>query len=137
MSSNGTAPIADTVGVLAGKWKPAIIWLLRGGPLRYSELLAKMPTVAHKVASQQLRELKEHGVVDREVGVGGPRRVRYGLTPSGLALIPILEQMQKWGLTYANGSQSVVGQVVIKSSPDSEPSSRPLSNSFSGNLLNN
>jgi PAS domain S-box-containing protein len=95
--SKGTGPITVTTAVLAGKWKSKIVWILRKGPCYYSQLLSYLPEVAHKVVSQQLRELTEDGVIDRQVGIGGPRRVRYGLTDAGRQLIPILELMERWG----------------------------------------
>jgi len=71
--------MAAAVRVIAKKWKPAIVWSLRSGARRFSELQEVLPGLAHKVLIQQLRELVQDGVVAREAASGGARRVQYVL----------------------------------------------------------
>jgi DNA-binding HxlR family transcriptional regulator len=89
-------PVQLTLDVVGGKWKPLILWLLRGGKRRFNDLLASIPHVTHKVLIQQLRELQRDGIVTRTV-VGEPRiRVDYGLTEFGVTLRPSLDAMASW-----------------------------------------
>ena len=65
-------PVQLTIDIVGGKWKPLILWLLRAGrPRRFNDLQRSMPDVAHKVLTQQLRQLERDGLVARNV-VGGP-----------------------------------------------------------------
>ena len=54
-------PVQLTIDIVGGKWKPLILWLLKGGrPRRFNDLHRAMPEVAHKVLIQQLRQLERH-----------------------------------------------------------------------------
>ena len=46
--------------------------------------------------SDRLTELGEAGLVERSVTDTRPPGVSYGLTDSGRALVPILEQLADW-----------------------------------------
>lgn len=89
-------PVQLTLDVVGGKWKPMILWLLRGGKRRFNDLQASIPGISHKVLTAHLRELQRDGVVSRTV-VGEPRiRVDYGLTEFGITLRPSLDAMANW-----------------------------------------
>ena len=47
------------IGVMGGKWKPYIIYELLDGPKRPSELQRRMPEASERVLAQQLKELME------------------------------------------------------------------------------
>jgi DNA-binding HxlR family transcriptional regulator len=96
-------PVAPTqipghlaAAILARKWAPVVIGLLRPGPRSFSELLVNLPNVAHKVLIQQLRALERDGVVARAIVANGARRTLYSLTASGAALVPVLDLMDRW-----------------------------------------
>lgn len=76
--------------MLAGAWSPNIIWHLRSGPRRFSELRHDIPPVSAKVLSQRLRELEARGVLDRTVQQTRPPSVEYSLTSVGAELVPAL-----------------------------------------------
>jgi DNA-binding HxlR family transcriptional regulator len=88
--------IAAAIRVVAKKWKPAILWLLRVGPQRFGRLQDDLPDTPHKVLIQQLRELECDGIVVREVVAGGGRHVLYRLTSDGMRLLPVLASMGEW-----------------------------------------
>lgn len=92
-----TCPVQLTIDIVGGRWKPLILWLLRGGrPRRFNDLQRAMPDVPHKVLTQQLRQLERDGLLSRKV-VGEPRRhVDYCLTDFGATLRPALNEMAAW-----------------------------------------
>lgn len=83
--------LSECMAVIAGAWAPNVIWCLRGGPRRFSELRADIPPITSKVLSARLRELEERGVLSRHVMPTTPPSVEYRLTPLGAELIPALE----------------------------------------------
>jgi DNA-binding HxlR family transcriptional regulator len=95
-----SCPVQLAVSVLAGKWKALILWNLRDQTLRYGELRALLPKVTHKMLAQQLRELEADGVIDRTVYPVVPPKVEYALTDKGRELVPVLREMQRWGMRY-------------------------------------
>ncbi|MET3208005.1 UNVERIFIED_CONTAM: DNA-binding HxlR family transcriptional regulator [Paenibacillus sp. PvR008] len=77
-------PIAKTLDVIGTKWTFLIIRdLLIGGTLRFSDLLKSMDGISPKTLSLRLKELEEHGVLERKVFPEVPPRVEYTLTEKG------------------------------------------------------
>ena len=89
--------VMATISVIAGKWKPLILWHLFSGTKRFGELRRLMPEVTEKMLVQQLRELEAHELVRREVFPVVPPKVEYSLTDYGRTIRPVLNQMSKWG----------------------------------------
>lgn len=83
--------LTECMTIIAGAWAPNVIWHLREGPRRFSELRVDIPPVSAKVLSQRLRELQARGVVRRVVQLTSPPSVEYCLTPVGMELIPALD----------------------------------------------
>jgi len=85
------------MGVIAGKWKPAIIYaLVTKGTLRFTELRRLIPRVSQRMLTQQLRDLERHGLVDRVLYPEIPPRVEYSVTRLGRSLHPIFKSVCNW-----------------------------------------
>ena len=85
------------MGVIAGKWKPAIIYaLVMKGTLRFNELRRLIPRVSQRMLTQQLRDLERHGLVHREFYPEIPPRVEYSVTKLGRSLHPIFRSVCNW-----------------------------------------
>lgn len=89
-------PISDTIEVIGGRWKPLILYHLRGGSKRFSELRRLMPSVTQRMLTQHLRELESDGVIIRTVREKVPPHVDYEFSARGRTLLPILDAMAAW-----------------------------------------
>jgi DNA-binding HxlR family transcriptional regulator len=94
-------PVEKTLDIIGGKWKPLIIYHLLQSPKRFSELQRAMPMVTRRMLTEHLRDLEADGMVHREVFKQVPPKVVYSLTPLGLTLKPLLDQILAWGVFYA------------------------------------
>lgn len=56
-----------------------------------------MPEASERVLAQQLKELMEYGVVEKQVINSVCKHTEYSLTKLGRTLIPIIEQLRDWG----------------------------------------
>ncbi len=83
--------LTECMSIIAGAWAPNVIWSLRAGPRRFSELRADIPPISAKVLSARLSELQQRGVLVRHVRRTTPPSTEYALTPLGAELIPALE----------------------------------------------
>jgi DNA-binding HxlR family transcriptional regulator len=90
-------PVRTAIAVLGGKWKPLIVYYLRPGTKRFSELRRAIPEATQQVLTQHLRELEDDGIVARTVYPVTPPRVEYELTALGRQLGPILDLLERWG----------------------------------------
>jgi DNA-binding HxlR family transcriptional regulator len=100
-------PLDTAVDALGGKWKPLIVYQLRSGTKRFSELQRAIPEVTRQMLTQQLRQLEADGIVRRTVYPVVPPRVDYELTAMGEELKPVLAALEKWGtrvLTHRTGA---------------------------------
>ncbi len=82
---------------IGGKWKSIVLWYLRKGTMRFGALKAKIPDITDKMLSIQLKSLERDGLIRRQVFAEVPLRVEYTMTDEGRTLLPVLEELAKWG----------------------------------------
>jgi DNA-binding HxlR family transcriptional regulator len=87
------------MGIIGNKWNLFIIWSLKDGTLRFSELQKRMGDVNSKTITKHLRDLEKSKIVTRTVYPEVPPRVEYNLTQQGLTFLPVFEAIRKWGET--------------------------------------
>ncbi len=92
--------IETAMSAIDGRWKTSIVGRLarEGSPLRFNQLMAKVPGISPRILTLQLRELEKDGVIIRDVISTSPKYVEYSLSEHGKALLPILDQLAEWGL---------------------------------------
>lgn len=94
-------PMSYTVSIVGGKWQWVILWLLYNEKVqRYGELKRRLPTISHKMLSQQLSALEYEELIQRKEYPQIPPKVEYSLTAKGESLIPILQLMAQWGAEH-------------------------------------
>ena len=99
-SDSGIMPVHEYIRVIGGKWKPEILWFLRKGPLRFGELMKKVPGITQVTLTKNLRELEADGIVIRTIFPEIPPRVEYRLTGFGESVFPVLDVISAWGRRY-------------------------------------
>lgn len=87
--------------MIGGKWKLFIVWYLKDGTKRFSELRKLIPHITQKMLTQQVRELERDKLVNRKVYAQIPPKVEYSLTETGKKLIPILTNLCFWAYDAA------------------------------------
>ena len=95
------ASICSTLGVLHGKWKVHLIFLMARGIHRHGRLLECLPGVSKKVMTDSLRALERAGIVERTSFDEVPPRIEYSLTPLGWTLTEPLIALAEWGDAHA------------------------------------
>jgi len=93
-------PVELSLEIIGGKWKILIIWRLKEGSKRYSELRRSLSKITHKMLTQQLRELEQDEIIVRKVYPEVPPKVEYSLTLLGESLIPVIDLLSEWGEQY-------------------------------------
>ncbi len=98
-----------TLHFIGGKWKSIILWYLRKGPKRFSELKRLMPDITEKMLSIQLKALQEDQLTERQVfGIKPPNRVEYSLSDFGETFIPVIQKITEWGIQYAERNGQLI-----------------------------
>src|ERR1700744_709296 len=84
------------VGMIAGRWKLEILWLLSQGTHRFGELKRGLPGITQHMLTAQLRALEKDGLIKRTIYAEVPPRVEYEITPNARRLRPIFLEIVKW-----------------------------------------
>ena len=97
-----TCPLEITHDILKGKWKGIIIWQLNyNGRASLSTLEKEINGISQKMLLEQLKELKEFGIVDKIQYEGYPLKVEYFRTEGrGKKAFEAFKIMQELGKEY-------------------------------------
>ncbi|MFV8368038.1 winged helix-turn-helix transcriptional regulator [Flavobacterium sp. LB2R40] len=93
--------IQDSMHVLNGKWKIAIISsICYYNKRRFSDILNDVVGVSNKMLSKELKELEINKLVKRTVLNTQPITVQYELTEHGKTLKNIINNLTDWGIAH-------------------------------------
>ena len=97
MDAEVTCPVYATADLISGKWTILVIRDLAEGRSRFCELERSLAGISPRTLSLRLRALEEEGIVRRQSFQEVPPRVEYALTEKGRALLPLIEDMRRYG----------------------------------------
>lgn len=93
--------IHDTMDLLSGKWKVAIIGYLHTmGKCRFMQLQRNIEGIGAKMLSKELKDLEINELVTRTVLHTRPVTVEYELTDYGKTLQNIINELCSWGFKH-------------------------------------
>ena len=93
-------PLTAALAAIGGKWKMIIVYWLAESPKHFAALRRAMPGISQKVLTQQLRELVNDGLVEREPHGAVPAKVEYSLSAYGRSVLPLIESVRTWGRNH-------------------------------------
>jgi DNA-binding HxlR family transcriptional regulator len=85
--------VLDRVG---DRWSVLILSSIADGPLRYTEILLRVPGISQKMLTQTLRCLELEDLLERTVYPTTPPRVDYRLSEAGRSLLGALQPLARW-----------------------------------------
>jgi DNA-binding HxlR family transcriptional regulator len=91
-------PVEFVLLKLGGTWKMPILWWLREGPKRFSELKKILTFATAKMLTSQLRELEKDGFIHRKIYAEIPPHTEYTLTEKGTQTLPLIETIREYGV---------------------------------------
>lgn len=95
-----TCPLEIVHDIVKGKWKTILVFQLRNGSQTLSALERAIEGISQKMLLQQLKELRDFGLIDKINAQGYPLHVEYFLTKRGRQLLRAVEIMQDIGIAY-------------------------------------
>jgi DNA-binding HxlR family transcriptional regulator len=102
--ARASCPVQAFQKMIAGKYKLRIVWDLKDGPLRYSEIrvgllrgLVGSKEIAPRVLSRELKALALAGLIERKDFGVVPPKVEYRLTRKGQSFVPVIATIAEWG----------------------------------------
>lgn len=110
-------PIEEVMQVLSGRWPTLLLYYLKDGTKRFSELRRDNPTISHRMLALELRKLEDAGIVERTEFEGYPLRVEYALTAAGLRLVPLIDALGDWWEDETIALERPAGQHSVQGRP--------------------
>lgn len=96
---NVFCPVSYSLNIIEGKWKLPILWVLsQNGTLRFNELKRGIEGITNMMLTSSLKELEKDGIIDRVQYNEIPPHVDYSLSKSGMKLLPVLDELAKFGM---------------------------------------
>ncbi|WP_373331291.1 winged helix-turn-helix transcriptional regulator [Salmonirosea aquatica] len=99
--------IKDALEAVEGRWKLLILFALSESPKRFKQIAREVPGITDKTLSKELKSLEANKLIRREVYDTFPPAVEYSITPHGLSLEKVLDELHFWGLTHR---KEVIGE---------------------------
>ena len=90
-------PIAHSLELVGERWSLLVIRELLRGPLRYTDLLARLPGIGTNILAARLRDLDAGGIVRKRQLPPPAASTVYELTEYGADLEEVLDALARWG----------------------------------------
>jgi len=87
------------MSILSQRWTGLIIYQLLSGPQRFCTIESAIG-ISGRLLSERLKDLESQGIVRREVFPETPVRIEYSLTEKGLALQPVMKEIEHWSQAW-------------------------------------
>ena len=92
-----TCSVAACAEIIGAKWTALLVHDLSEGARRFSQLEHSCRGISPRTLAERLRALEHEGIVVRRSYAERPPRVEYELTAKGEALLPIIDEMRRFG----------------------------------------
>jgi DNA-binding HxlR family transcriptional regulator len=96
-----SCPIASGLDILGDKWSLIIVRdLIEHSSRTYSEFVASPERISTNILAARLKQLESLSIIERVNPDKPSRNNAFRLTPRGLALRPVLEELGRWSQTH-------------------------------------
>jgi len=96
-SPRSGCPIASTLDIVGDRWTLVILRDMLTGKSKFNEFLASPEKITTNVLTDRLSLLEYSGLAKKSAYQQRPLRHEYHLTEKGEALLPVLQEMCRWG----------------------------------------
>ena len=97
-------PIATTLDIIGDKWTLVVVRDLLTGKRRYGEFLTSPEGIPTNILADRLKRLELEGLVEKRPYQQRPLRNEYLLTDKGTRLLPVLQEICRWGNRHFPGT---------------------------------
>ena len=95
-------PLAEALARVGDRWTLLVVEALLGGPLRFNDLINKIPGIAASILSERLKRLERDALVVARPYSERPPRAAYQLTAEGAGLAGALRLLADWATRHTD-----------------------------------
>lgn len=93
-------PLSKALDLIGDKWSLVIVRDMCMGKKRYGDFQHSPEGIPTNILANRLRQLEEHGIIEKKSYQEKPVRYEYLLTGKGADLLPVLQQLVIWVQKY-------------------------------------
>lgn len=105
-SRRSPCPVSCALEIFGDRWTLLVVRDLMVGKVRFKDFLAAPEGIPTNILTDRLKRLLEHKVVTQVKDAEGSHHLGYRLTDKGKALLPVLQGLRDWGLTWEKGTRA-------------------------------
>ncbi|MFG6116114.1 winged helix-turn-helix transcriptional regulator [Halobacillus sp. MO56] len=94
------------MSILSKRWTGLVIYQLLSGPQRFCTIESSIG-ISGRLLSDRLKHLEDEGIVKRDVYPETPIRIEYSLTEKGVALQPLMKELEKWSQDWIASKETL------------------------------
>jgi DNA-binding HxlR family transcriptional regulator len=96
-----SCPVKKTATLIGSRWTLLILEeLYLKDPIRFNELSNALKPISSRSLSLKLKELLEHGIIEKNIVSSSPPYVEYSLTEKGKEFALLLIKIAKWSFKW-------------------------------------
>lgn len=95
--SRSGCPIANTLDLIGDRWTLVVVRDLLTGKRAFKEFSVSPEGIPTNILADRLRRLGAWGLIERRLSDDRAGRHRYSLTKKGADLLPVLQELCRWG----------------------------------------
>jgi len=93
-------PITNALELIGDRWTMVVLRDMFVGKKRYSEFLASPEGISTNILADRLGMMESSGLIEAKPYQQRPLRLEYVLTDMGMGLLPVLQELCRWGNRY-------------------------------------
>src|ERR1044071_6354082 len=109
------------IELIGRRWSGAILQVMRGGIVRFSDLAAAIPGLSDRMLSERLKELEAERLVERLGIPETPVRGGYRLNAGREALGSVLDAVMAWAHDWLTPPEGAPASTTSSPSPTTMP----------------
>jgi DNA-binding HxlR family transcriptional regulator len=102
--ARSSCPITNALDLIGDRWTMVILRDMFNGKKRFSDFLASPERISTNVLTDRLELMESSGMVSSNPYQDRPMRFEYELTAKGEDLLPVLQELCRWGNLYIPGT---------------------------------
>jgi len=93
-------PITSSLELIGDRWTMVVLRDIFVGKKRYSEFLGSPEGISTNILADRLAMMESSGLIEAKPYQQRPLRLEYVLTDMGMGLLPVLQELCRWGNRY-------------------------------------
>jgi DNA-binding HxlR family transcriptional regulator len=97
LDARSACPLSCSLEVIGDRWTMLVLRDLLIGKKRFNEFLESPEKISTNILTDRLARMEQTGLVKARLYSERPRRFEYTLTRKGEGLLPVMQELCRWG----------------------------------------